>query len=432
MNNGEIAVRVVVVGAGVIGLCCAYELRRRGHHVTLLDRGTPGGAASWGNAGWICPSLSGPIPAPGLRTIAAKWALERNSPLYFHPRPDPAFARWLWHFWRRCNADDYRAGLAAVASLSNRSFALFDALRHDGVQFEMHHRGLLFLFRTEGALQQSVRDLELMLDHGYRRAEVLRGDALLALVPPLSHEVIGGFLVGAERHVRPDSLTAGLTRRLRELGGDVQPETAVLGFERRGTTVTTVVTDAGAITADRFLIAAGVWSRDLTRRAGFEFPIEAGKGYSITIDNPTIRLDHPLYLGEARTGVSPFDDMLRVAGTMELAGIDTTLSRQRVDAMRRNVGRYLSGWEGGGPAAEWSGMRPITPDGLPVLGLVPNSANVYVATGHGMLGVTLAPASGVAIADLMHSGTTGVDLRPFDPARFSRQGALARSIGTHA
>ncbi len=183
--------------------------------------------------------------------------------------------------------------------------------------------------------------------------------------------------------------------------------------------MTCVVTTGGEVPGDRFLIASGAWSASLARMAGFHLPVQCGKGYSVTVTEPAVRLRRPLYLGEAKLGVTPFRNALRIAGTMELAGISEALDPRRLEAIRASADQFLVGWRQGKSEEEWAGMRPVTPDGLPAIGRAPGYDNLYVATGHAMLGVTLAPATGVAMAELIHSGNADVDLRPFDPNRFS-------------
>lgn len=410
--------RVVIIGAGVIGLCCAYELCRRGAQVTLLDRGEPGQAASWGNAGWITPALSGPVPAPGLTATALRWMLRPDSPLYIKPRLDPMFARWLWTFWRRCNARDYCRGLEAVAALNRRTMPLYDALRQDGLDFEMHHAGLLFVFLTESGLRHGLDDLALMQPYGYRQPAVLRRTELRELEPSLTPDVVGGYLVEEERHVRADTVTAALVARLGAMNAVIRPRTAVTGLRRRGAVVDAVLTGEGPLEADQFVIAAGAWSGLVARQAGFHLPVEAGKGYSISIVDPSLRLRHPMYLDETRVGVTPFDSMLRFAGTMELSGLDSPVMPRRVAALKRAATRFLGQWPSGDSEVTWSGLRPLMPDGLPAIGRAPRLDNLFIATGHSMLGVTLGPSTGAVIADLICTGQTDVDMRPFDPARF--------------
>jgi D-amino-acid dehydrogenase len=414
--------RVAIIGGGVIGLGCAYELRKRGADVVVLEAGEMGAAASWGNAGWIVPSLSAPVPEPGLTLTALRWLLKPDSPLYIKPRLDPGFARWLWEFWRRCNRRDYQAGLRAVATLNARTMELYDAWREEGVEFEMHSAGLVFAFLEETYLRHALEDYSSLADYGYPQPETLSGQELRNAHPILSREVAGGFVVEPERHVEPGSLSRGLSEQLCALGADLRAGTRVTGFDRTNGHIDALSTENGRVKADAFLLAAGAWSSVLAGQAGFRLPVESGKGYSITVERPTITLERPLYLVEAKVAVTPFDHALRFAGTMELSGLSDRVDARRVASMRRSVGRFLSGWPAGEGESAWAGMRPLLPDGLPAVGRAPGLDNLFVATGHSMLGVTLAPTTATAIADLICGEGAGPAsaLQPFDPGRFSR------------
>lgn len=415
--------RVVVIGGGVIGLACGYELRKRGAEVTVLDAREMGAAASWGNAGWIVPSLSGPVPEPGLTLTALRWLLKPDGPLYIRPRPDPAFVRWLWEFWRRCNARDFQAGFEAMAGLNRRTMELYDSWRAEGIEFDMQARGLLFVFSTEESLRKHLAEMAHLEPYGYARPEARTGDEIRAMEPILSREVVGGFLVESDRHLQPSSLTSGLTRRLEAEGAELRPGTAVTGLRRTGAAtgerVAAVTTARGEVEADAFVLAAGAWSARLARNVGFRLPVESGKGYSFTIRNPDVLPTRPLYLSESKVGISPYEGSVRIAGTMELSGLSETVDERRLGSIRRSVSRFLASWPQGQDEVRWAGMRPLTPDGLPAIGRAPNLSNLYVATGHSMLGVTLAPVTGTAVAELICDGRSQFNLKPFDPARFA-------------
>ena len=421
--------KVAVIGAGVIGLSCAWALRKQGADVLVLDPRQPGTACSAGNAGWIVPAMSGPIPAPGLVGTSLKWMLRGDSPLYIKPRVDPAFSTWLLRFWRNCRAAPFAAGLDAVARLNSQTMQLFDALRTDGVAFEMHGAGLLYAGLHRTAVDHALEEVRLLARFGYQRPDVLSGADLRRLEPGLSNAVTGGFLVEEERHVRPETLTAGLADWLTERGVELRigREHSVTGSNRSGRALRELQTRAGAIAVDQVVIAAGAWSGRLAARFGQRLPIEAGKGYSVTVARADAPLQRPVDFIEARVACSPFDGALRLAGTMELSGLNLRLAPERIAAIRRAGSRYLADWRDG-DERPWVGMRPLTPDGLPLIGRLPGADNVYVATGHAMLGVTLAPATGAALARMMVDADSQVaaELAPFDPARFTRGERRAR------
>lgn len=410
----------MVIGAGVIGLLAAYELRRRRMEVILIDRGEPGAACSSGNTGWVVPSFSGPLPAPGLVRTSLKWMLSRASPLYIKPRLDADLARWLWAFWRHCNSRDHQTGLDAVARFGRSTMALFDSLRADGVEFEMHADGVLFAFLEERTQQQVFRELRALQGYGYGAPALLDSKAVGEFEPQLSQSVVGGVFIPGERHLHPESLVGALLERLHGMGTDVRSGIVVTGAETRGGSASGILTSAGRIQGDAFVIAAGVWSAVVSRWFGFGFPLQAGKGYSLTMPDPPVALRRPIYLEEARVACSPFAASLRLAGTMELSGLDPAPDRRRITPMEKAAGTYFKGWNERTARTAWMGMRPLTPDGLPVIGRVPGLANVFLATGHAMLGITLAPVTGAAIAGLVAGQTSGFDLTPFDPARFVR------------
>lgn len=409
--------RTIVVGAGVIGLACAYSLRRRGREVVVVDMGLPGEACTKGNAGWITPSISAPIPAPGLTLTSIKWMLKSDSPLYISPVAAPSLARWLWRFWRYCNPRDFVAGLNAVATLNQSTHAAFAQLERDGVAFELHRDGLLFVFKDEGYMENVRREFDYYQNYGYSVPARMSGDEIRRLEPGVSPAVTTGFLVKEEAHVRPETLAAGYLAKLRELGVEVKSGVRMTRAARTGSRVTGIETDSGSLSGDEVLVAAGAWSGQVTELFGVPLPVQAGKGYSITVNGGGPKLNRPVYLGEARIGCSPFNGSVRFAGTMELSGINTELDRRRVRGIRKGIGDYLAEPLGEAEGTEWVGMRPLTPDGLPMLGKVPGFDNLFMATGHAMLGVTLAPVTGEVMADLM-TGEGSPIAKPFDPGRF--------------
>ncbi len=410
--------KTVIVGAGVIGLLCAYEIRRRGGDVTVIDKGEPGGGCSHANTGWVVPSFSAPLPGPGMVWATLKWMLSADSPLYIRPSAVPSMASWLWEFWRHCNSHDHAAGLAAVLQLNRHTTTLFDGIRADGVDFEMHDSGLLCAFTTRVGYERTLASLQAIDAVSGLEIQELLGTKLMVKEPALADDVVGGIFIAGERHVRPETLNAGLVDWLTRSGVEIKTGVEMLGVTREGLAVNGIETTAGHIAADVLLLATGAWSGRLATELGFRLPMQAGKGYTITVESPSVKLRGPVYFPEKKIVTSPFEGALRIGGTMELSGVNADQDPRRLAAIRRSAEAFLPGCFEGDGETEWMGMRPMTPDGLPVIGRAPNFDNVYLATGHAMLGVTLGPVTASAAADLVLSGHTGIPVAAFDPARF--------------
>ncbi len=366
-------------------------------------------------------SLSAPVPAPGLVSQSFKWMLRPDSPLYVRPSVVPGMLGWLLEFWRHCNVEKYEKGRAALGQLNRLALRDFDALVDQGLEFEMHSAGLMYVCRSHAALQSMLDDLAHWESFGASEPIQLSADEAREMEPALRPDIIGALLVESERHVRPEKLLAGAERWLRENGVELRSHTEVVDLVMQDGRVTGVRTAGGGndtIDGDEVLLATGAEAASLSARAGFKLPMQAGKGYSLTIRNPRLQLKRSMYLVEGRVALAPYDGALRVAGTMELSGINTNLYEQRIAGIRRSANLYLEGWEHGEETDVWVGMRPMLPDGLPAIGRAPTVPNLYVASGHAMLGVTLGPTTAVLIADLMTKGEAEVDLNPFDPGRF--------------
>ncbi len=411
--------RVVVVGGGVVGLCCAHELARRGAEVCVVERDECGHAASLRNAGQIVPSLCAPLSKPGVVGQSLRWLLDRDSPLRLRASLDPGYLHWLWCFARSASPTRYRSALRAIVALGRDTHQLFDELRSEGVRFEMHSKGILFATLTREALAEDVEMYRELAEAGYEgEVEVLDGDSLRRLEPALSDAVVGGLNVRSERHARPESLVVGLRAHLLARGVRISEHTEVAGLSTRGGGGWWVHTPGGDVPADRVLIAAGVWSRDLLARLGVRIPLEAAKGYSLTSTGGGTAPEHPIKFAEAQVVCTPYDGCVRVSGMFELTGRDPALRRARLEAVVRAARPYLRDWTPSVEAIEWAGFRPATPDSLPLIGPTPGLPDLYVATGHGMLGLTLAPATARLLAPLVLEARPAPDLQPFRLDRF--------------
>jgi D-amino-acid dehydrogenase len=410
-------VNVVVVGGGAVGLASAVSLMRAGADVTVVERDLCGGATSLGNAGWVTPMLSTPLPEPGVMRQALRWMLDPKSPLFVRPRLDPSFLAWSWRFVRNCTPSQFEQGSRALLGLNAQTLALFDDLRDAGVEFEMHEVGVMAVALSEEVLLKEWKLLRGLAELGYPgRLELLEGDDARREEPALTAAVVGGVRAADERHIRPETFTGGLRRWLEAAGAEIRERTAVRSLVRDGSGWR-VETSGETLAADRVVVAAGIWSRELLRPLGTTLPLEAAKGYSITLRTNGPAPRHALMLQEAKVGVSPFEGSLRLAGTLELAGMNLRLSRRRVGAIAAAGARYLTGFRLDGSETSWAGLRQFLPDGLPAIGRVPTADGVFVATGHGMLGITLAPATAHALTPLVLEGRLVPELEPLQVDR---------------
>jgi D-amino-acid dehydrogenase len=413
--------RVAVVGAGVVGLACAWELRRRGAGVVVLERARVGGGVSQGNTGWVSPSLTYPLPGPGMVREGLRQLFTGGDAFVLRPSLDPAFVRWLWSFRRNCSSARFDTGIRALLALNRRTLELFDAYRDAGVVFEMHTAGLVVAARTPGGLDLYRRTFQRLraLGYGGGSIEELDGGALAALEPALDEaRVVAGLHARVDRFVRPEQLTAGLARRLRADGVEIHEGCELRTLARRAGGWA-LETTSGPVAAQRLVVAAGLPTAPLLRRLGVRIPLIGARGYSVTLAGQGTPPRHALYLAEAKLGLSPFDGGVRVAGVFELGASNDDISPAVGERLLAAARPYLGGWhpDPDGPVEAWAGLRPATPDGLPLIGALPGLDGIYLATGHGMLGVTLAPATANLLAPLVLDGHAAPELTPFDPAR---------------
>ena len=399
---------VAVVGGGVVGLSCAFALRRAGAEVVVYERGRVGEGCSRGNTGWICPGLSAPLPAPGVMGGALRGMLHRDSPLLISPLLGPSFLRWSWGFWRASTRERYTAALEATVALTKSAFSDYDELAAAGVEFEMHSEGMLVVALTQRGLDEYAAMLIEAEEAGYGGpVRVVPGDEARELDPALSRGVVGGVHAPSERYVRPETISSGLAAWLRRNGVQVEENTAVESPDE--------------LSADAVVVAAGVWSGALL--GDDAFPMEAAKGYSITARSSGTLPRHALYLSEGKVGTSTYGDTLRIAGIFDLTGLDETLKRRRIDAIVGSSAAFLEDWTPEEIELEWAGLRPYPSDGLPVIGALPGRPGLFVATGHGRMGITLGPVTGKLLAQVVLEGSAPRELEPFRIERFRRKTA---------
>ncbi|MET8759915.1 FAD-dependent oxidoreductase [Lentzea sp. NPDC004782] len=411
---------IAVVGGGIVGLSCAWSLHRRGFDVTVLDAGRFGGEVSAVNAGWVTPSLSTPLATPGILRTGVRQAFDQRGSLVIRPRANASWIRWLWRFRAAAAPEAYKRGVKALLELNDKTLDLFDEYRDSGVDFEMHSTGILALARDHAHLSWFTQLFDELGRLGFQGdIEYLSPEQARVREPALGDAVGAAARTSIDRHVDPMSLTAGLADYLRRRDVRLLEHTPVEGMVQRDERWV-LATPSGSVQADNVVVALGVATNSLLRPLGVRIPILGAKGYSIDLQGEGQLPTHALYLMEPKVGLSPLSRGLRIAGIFELGGQqDNEVVPRRIRQIVEDTMGYLRDWQPGMTGYEsqgTAGLRPATPDSLPFLGPIPQLPGVYLATGHGMLGVTLAPASGEAIADMVETRTVPETLFPFQLA----------------
>lgn len=392
--------RVVVVGAGVVGLSCAYELSQRGAGVVVLDANEVGNGGSAGNAGWITPFLSSPRAAPGAIGDAARSLTRARGPARFRPHLDTGFWTWAAGFLGASRLARSRASTAALRRLGGQAQEHFDRLAQQGVQFELHDQGLGVVFRRRTNLETFAATAQQTRASGYDGdITVLRGRDVEEYDPAISRDVAGAVHLGGERHVRPESFTRGLADAIRSHGGRILERTPVKAVRREKSDAWCAIATVGEeYRCDHLVIAAGFPTRALVRPLGIRVPIEVAKGTSMTAAGEGTAPSHPLKLFEDMVACSPFDGAVRFSGTFDVGFRDRRVDAKRLKMVVTQGMAYLDSWRPTHVEMEWAGHRPTSADDLPIIGRVRGHPGLHLATGHGTLGVTLGPLTGSLVA----------------------------------
>jgi D-amino-acid dehydrogenase len=403
--------KVLIVGGGVIGLFAAHYCAERGMRVTVVERnGARRDGCSYGNTGMVVPSHFVPLAAPGMVALALKWMWNPASPFYVKPRLSLDLVSWGLRFTRAATAAHVSRAAPLLCRLHMESRALYEAM---GRGFHFEKRGVLILCRTEHALEEEAALVPQARALGLS-AQVLDAKATAALEPDVHLNAIGAVHIAEDCNVEPRVLMDALQARCAAAGVEFRWNTEATGWRTGGGRIRALSTSAGDLEADEFVLGAGSWSPPLARELGLRLPMQAGKGYSLTLERPRRSVRTCAVLSEARVSVSPMNGSLRFGGTLELAGLDESINPIRVRGIIGSVQRYFPDF---GPAEfegvkPWRGLRPCTPDGLPYVGRSAAAPNLVVATGHAMMGVSLGPVTGRMVAESIEGAPNVPELSP--------------------
>lgn len=413
---------VVIVGGGIVGLSAAWYARRDGHRVIVVERGSPDrDGCSLGNSGLVVPSHVIPLASPGAIRVALRSLFNPSSPLRLHPRLDAEYLRWCWLFCRNANEEHVRRSAPALRDIALLSKNCYEELTQAwGNRFHFTQQGLLMLCATTHGFEEEASTAEFASRLGIP-AEVLDARAAAALEPGIDMAIAGAVRYPLDSHLAPQLFVPELTRQLEASGVELRWSTETRGWRTTGDRVTALLAADGEIAGDEFVLAAGSWSGEIARTLGMRLPMQAGKGYNLTLQQPRVLPRMSSILLEARIAVTPMGSTLRFAGTLQLAGLDGSIDPRRVQAIVDAIPRYYpqfsaADFKGVKP---WSGLRPCSPDGMPYIGRTRRYSNLIIASGHAMMGMSLGPGTGLLVSDLVERRQPSMSLDRFDPDRFA-------------
>ena len=411
---------VLIIGAGIIGVCSAHYLLARGHRVTIVDRSSPQHqGCSFGNAGLVVPSHLVPLAAPGMIGTAARMMLSPRSPFYIRPRLDPELFGWGWRFTRAATRRHVERCAPLLRDLNLASLAGYEQLAKAENDFGFTRRGLLMLCKTQRTLDEEARAARRANALGIP-AQVLDARQTSEREPNLQMDIAGSVFYPKDCHLSPDRLIPALRMRLERAGATFQWESEITGLRLQDRRIRAAITRNGAIEADEFVLCGGSWSAAVVRELGVRLPMQAGKGYSLTLDSPPRLPRTCAILTEARVAVTPMDGRLRFGGTMEIAGLVERINPARVRGIVESISKYYPQFTPGDfhGIKPWCGLRPCSPDGLPYVGRTRLLKNLTIATGHAMMGISLGPITGKLVSQIVSSEQPSIDITPLNPDRY--------------
>ncbi|MFO1448293.1 MAG: FAD-dependent oxidoreductase [Opitutaceae bacterium] len=420
MKSGK---HVLVCGGGIVGLCCAYSLSREGFAVTVVERNAEGAdSCAQGSAGYVSPSHVEPISAPGMVWQGLKWMTSSRSPFYIKPRLNLDLMRWGWLFARHCTPEHRLRAAPVLAQHCLESRKLFVELAEKtGNRFEFREEGLFNLCKSPETVAKYEKGLAALANAVGVEARILTPQQVAELEPGARMDIAGAVYFPIDAHLSPRKFMPALVALLQREGVRFHWNTHIQGWRSASGRITSLATSAGDLTADEYVLATGSWAPETIRGLGLRLPMQAGKGYSLTLEQPRFQLKKPMILSERRVAVTPMGTTLRFGGTMEIAGHQDQVRPERVEQIASAAQHYFPDMrtEDFAGVTPWFGYRPVSPDGLPYLGRFSRLGNLTAACGHAMLGVTLAPITGHVVAEVLAGRKPSVDLSLTHPDRFA-------------
>jgi D-amino-acid dehydrogenase len=412
--------KVLIIGGGIMGLSSAYFLNKAGHEVTILEKGDLTDNCSFGNAGMIVPSHFVPLATPGMIKQGIRWMFNSKSPFYVKPSLNPDLISWGIKFLKNANNKHVEDSAKPLTELSLLSKNLYKELaKEPGFDFELTEKGILMFYKTEKAAEEEAhlagQGRKLGLDMA-----VLSVAECKALQPDLELNVLGAVHYRCDAHLYPKHLMEALVKHLTAKGVNIVRNHEVTKIDTSNGKITCVLTGTQNWTADTYIIAGGSWSPAIAKLVDIKTPLMPGKGYSFMVKEPEKRMHIPALLAEARVAITPMNGSLRYGGTMELDKINNRINMNRVKGIVESIPEYFPNLQPQIPEKKdiWFGFRPSSPDGLPYIGRSNKYSNLVIATGHGMMGLSLGPATGLLVSQVISEGKTSISIDAFSPNRF--------------
>ncbi len=405
---------IVIIGGGIMGLCSAYYLQKEGHQVKIVDQSNMDGGASYVNAGYLSPSHIIPLAAPGIMKKGLKWMFNSSSPLYIKPRFDLDFLKWAWAFNKSCNPEHVKKAIPAIKDIAVLSQELYDDIKeNESFTFHYKKKGLLMLCQTDKMLEAEIKIAQLAKDIGIETREMNLTE-LKKLEPNAKMNVKGAIYYQCDSHTTPHEFMEEMKAYLKKVGVEFYKNEKVEDLEIQNGKIKAIITSKQKVNADEFVLAAGSWSSLLSKKLGLKLLLQAGKGYCINTSRET-GITIPAIFAEAKVAVTPMNGFTRFAGTMEIADINHNINKVRVEAIAKAVANYYPNIKLTKDEKEnvACGLRSISPDGLPYIGKSNKCHNLTIATGHAMMGWSMATATGKLVSEIISDKKPSVSLAPY-------------------
>lgn len=409
--------QVLIIGGGIIGLSTAVQLAEKGVQVTLIEKNKIGFGCSYGNAGWMTPCFAMPLPMPGLLLKSMKWMIDPEGPLYIKPVPSVLLMKWLTKFLTSMTQSQAETAIEALVKLSQVSLDGYRALSQEYPEIGFEKKGLLMVGQSKAGVKAAVDEMNLVDRHGIPGKQ-MSVEEIKAFEPSLTGHLEGGVYFPEEAHGEPLKVVQALAKKAQKLGVDLREGVEFVHPNFKGSQIESIMTSQGILRAEKYVLATGSWSEELAKALRLSIPILGGKGYSMIVPPLSIQPKHSMMLVEKKIAITPRNGSLRIAGTLELVRQDFSITQRRVNAIIKGAREFLPVPQDLHVQELWRGLRPCTPDGVPLIGFSQKVPNLMLACGHQMLGLQAGFGTGTLVSDLIVHGKSDLDRQVYNPDRF--------------